>query len=265
MSERVRTALVAGPLFLGVLFFGGTALFALLVAALAAVGAGEYRRMLAPGGTRAERVLVAAWASVIVMGFLSRSVETPGFLLGVGAFGYLGAWVCGPGPRPEALPRWSGALGSWAFVAFLLGHAVYVREHGVGPVVFVLAIVWAGDTAAYYTGRAWGRRPLSPAVSPKKTVEGAIGGFVAAGITAGALGAALPLPHGVGASIALGLALNPMAQMGDLAESLLKRCAGCKDSGTLFPGHGGVLDRVDAFLFVLPVYAAFLSLAGGPT
>jgi phosphatidate cytidylyltransferase len=262
MNDRVRTAFVVGPVFLAVLLFGGPVLFAFLVAGLAAVGAGEFRRMAAPEASATEHLLVAAWGAVVVLGFLCRASQAPGLLLALGAFGYLGAWVCGPGPKPEVLRHWSGALGSWVLVAFFLGHAVWVRAHGVSPVVFVLAIVWAGDTAAYYTGRAWGRRPLAPSVSPKKTVEGAVGGLAAAVAVAGGLGMALPLPHGVSASLCIGLLLNPVAQMGDLIESLIKRCAGCKDSGTIFPGHGGVLDRVDAFLFVLPAYAGILSLLG---
>jgi phosphatidate cytidylyltransferase len=129
-------------------------------------------------------------------------------------------------------------------------------------VVYVLAVVWAGDTAAYYVGTAFGAHALAPSVSPKKSVEGAVASLVAGALAAGVVGLLLPLPHSVGASVALGLVLNAAAQLGDLAESLFKRCAGIKDSGDVFPGHGGVLDRIDGFLFVLPLYAAFLIGSG---
>ena len=114
-------------------------------------------------------------------------------------------------------------------------------------------------TAAFYGGTAFGAHRLAPAVSPKKSVEGA----VASAATALFLGLVLPLPHSAGTSLGLGVALDVAAQTGDLAESLLKRCAGVKDSGSLFPGHGGVLDRVDSFLLALPLYASCLQLTAG--
>jgi phosphatidate cytidylyltransferase len=114
--------------------------------------------------------------------------------------------------------------------------------------------VIASDTGQYYTGRLFGRRPLAPAVSPKKTIEGAVGGFVFGTLVMAVLGgwwlpvAPLPVRAALGAAVvALGIA-------GDLFESMLKRSAGVKDSSSLIPGHGGVLDRIDALLFAAPVY-----------
>jgi len=100
-------------------------------------------------------------------------------------------------------------------------------------------------------------------VSPNKSVEGALASLVAAAAVGAAASALLPLPHAWPAGALLGVVLNLLAQYGDLIESLLKRCAGCKDSGSLFPGHGGLLDRVDALLPVLPVYAGYLAWAVG--
>jgi phosphatidate cytidylyltransferase len=121
----------------------------------------------------------------------------------------------------------------------------------------VLAIV-ASDTCQYYTGRMFGRRRLAPAISPKKTVEGAIGGFVGATLLVSVLGAYwLPgVPPGVRAL--LGLAIAGLGVVGDLFESVLKRAADMKDSSHLIPGHGGVLDRIDALLLAAPVYVAVL-------
>lgn len=261
-APRVKTGLAAGAVFLAVLTWGGSWGFAVLVAAAAAVGVDEYLRIAAGVRPPLETWFTAGWGGVVALSFLGPSAGMPAAALGVGALVYLGGWVLGPGPRPEALARWGATAGAWVLVAYFLGCAVWVREHGIAPVLFACAVVWAGDTAAYYVGRAFGSTPLAPAVSPKKTVEGAAASVVAAVAVAGLLGALAPLPHGPAASLALGAALNVAAQVGDLAESLLKRCAGVKDSGTLFPGHGGLLDRADAFLFVLPLYAAFLSLGG---
>jgi phosphatidate cytidylyltransferase len=198
LSQRLKTALVAGPICVALLLFGGTIGFGFLVAVIAAVGAAEYAK--------------------IVHG--------------------------------------------WIFVAYFLGHALWIRGHGVAPVLYILAIVWVGDSAAYYVGSAFGSRPLAPSVSPNKSVEGAVASLVGGALAAGIAGLVLPLPHPFFASLVMGVILNAVAQLGDLAESLFKRCADVKDSGTLFPGHGGVLDRIDGFLPTLPVYAAFLTLAG---
>ncbi|GAB4260879.1 MAG: phosphatidate cytidylyltransferase [Deferrisomatales bacterium] len=262
VSSRVKTALVAAPVFLGILFFGGPVLFGLLVAVGAAVGVREYGRIVGGPEDLLEETFLAGWAGVIALGFLAATPELPTALLAGGALLYLLAWIVGTGPAEATLGRWGRAIGGWVWVAFFLGHAVWVRRHGISPVVFVIAVVWAGDTAAYYVGSAWGSRPLAPRVSPNKSLEGAGASLVAAAALALALGALLPLPHGPWASLLLGVALNAVAQVGDLAESLLKRCGGVKDSGHLFPGHGGILDRIDGFLFALPLYAAALSLWG---
>jgi phosphatidate cytidylyltransferase len=262
LSQRLKTALVAGPICVALLLFGGTIGFGFLVAVIAAVGAAEYAKIAHPGVTAVEVSFLAGWAVVVVLGFLAASHAVPGALLVLGALLYLGGWIVGPGPTKETLGRWGAALGGWIFVAYFLGHALWIRGHGVAPVLYILAIVWVGDSAAYYVGSAFGSRPLAPSVSPNKSVEGAVASLVGGALAAGIAGLVLPLPRPFYASLVMGVILNAVAQLGDLAESLFKRCADVKDSGTLFPGHGGVLDRIDGFLLTLPVYAAFLTLAG---
>ena len=119
--------------------------------------------------------------------------------------------------------------------------------------------VIVSDTAQYYTGRAFGRRPLAPAISPKKTIEGAVGGFVFGAAAAGrrsGTGGCRPCPLPL--RVALGAAVVALGIAGDLFESMLKRSAGVKDSSALIPGHGGILDRIDALLFAAPVYYVVL-------
>jgi phosphatidate cytidylyltransferase len=134
-------------------------------------------------------------------------------------------------------------------------------------VVLPLAVTWIGDAAAYFAGSAWGRRKLAPTISPKKTwvglwaelVASALAGVAWMSVTRSALPGA-PVPGPAVAAI-VGALLGLAAVLGDLVESLFKREAGVKDSGTFFPGHGGVLDRIDALIFTLPLaYALFLLL-----
>lgn len=125
------------------------------------------------------------------------------------------------------------------------------------PILMSLVPLWAGDTAAIFVGRQLGRRPLAPTISPKKTVEGAIGNLLACTLAAWGLGGLLGIP--LLQSIACGLAAGILGQVGDLFESWIKRRTGIKDSGTLLPGHGGIMDRIDSILFTAPAVALILA------
>jgi len=152
---------------------------------------------------------------------------------------------------------WLWTVAPALYFGYLAGHFVLLRELPDGRAWLFLTIltVWVADTGAYFLGRAVGRHKLAPAVSPGKTVEGAVGqvisGFVAVLVLNEALG--LGLEIGIGHAIALGLLLPVVALLGDLAESALKRALGVKDSSGLVPGHGGVADRLDSLLFAAPV------------
>ncbi len=148
------------------------------------------------------------------------------------------------------------------YVGFTLGHFLPLRAlpDGVFLVFFVLFVTWAGDTGAYVFGLHFGSRPLAPAISPKKTVEGLIGGVVLAMLAALVARAwflpAFTLPE----AAAVGVGLGVIGALGDLVESALKRSAGVKDSGSLIPGHGGMLDRIDSLLFTTPALYYYLVL-----
>jgi phosphatidate cytidylyltransferase len=145
---------------------------------------------------------------------------------------------------------------------------LYLHGRGAGsqpwqwsaPVFLALAPLWVGDSAAIFVGRAIGKHPLLPKVSPKKTVEGAAANLVGCILAAVGLGALLGEPLAL--SAAAGLAAGVFGQAGDLFESYIKRRAGVKDSGTILPGHGGLLDRVDSLLFTAPVVVVLLAAAG---
>jgi phosphatidate cytidylyltransferase len=141
------------------------------------------------------------------------------------------------------------------YLGLPIGSMVAIRAESGREALFLLMLtVITSDTAQYYTGRAFGRRLLAPAISPKKTVEGAIGGFVFGGLLLAVVGAWWLPGFPIGFRALLGVAIVALGIAGDLFESMLKRSAGVKDSSALIPGHGGVLDRIDALLFAAPVY-----------
>ncbi len=118
----------------------------------------------------------------------------------------------------------------------------------------MMLTVFVSDSAQYYSGRAFGRRPLAPAISPKKTIEGAVGGFIFGALFFTAVGAWWLPAVPAAARVVIGVAIVIAGIAGDLFESMLKRSAGVKDSSALIPGHGGILDRIDALLFAAPLY-----------
>jgi phosphatidate cytidylyltransferase len=156
------------------------------------------------------------------------------------------------------IARAAAAVAGALYVGGPLGLLVAIHARTNWKVTLLLiATVVVSDTAQYYSGRAFGRRPLAPVVSPKKTIEGAIGGLVAAALFMALAGSRIlgeaPVPLAV-----LGVAMAAVGICGDLFESSLKRRAGLKDSSALIPGHGGVLDRIDALLFVTPLFYLYL-------
>jgi phosphatidate cytidylyltransferase len=164
-------------------------------------------------------------------------------------------------PLVEALPSVGISSSAFLVVAFPLSFAVPLHAiKFVGPrlLLFALVITWAADTVAYFVGRAIGKHPLAPHISPKKTWEGSIGGLVGSLIVAYIFRYWLPIP--VPHLLAMATLGNVAGQMGDLLESACKRSAGVKDSGALLPGHGGVLDRIDAVILCIPVIWYYLVL-----
>ena len=157
------------------------------------------------------------------------------------------------------ISRATAAVAGAAYVGGPLGLLVAIHARGGWRVtLLLLATVVVSDTAQYYSGRAFGRRPLAPVVSPKKTIEGAVGGLVGAALFMALAGSQVLVGEAMVALAVLGLAMAAVGICGDLFESSLKRHAGLKDSSALIPGHGGVLDRIDALLFATPLFYLYL-------
>ncbi len=133
-------------------------------------------------------------------------------------------------------------------------------SHGPGALMMLIGVIIVSDSAQYYTGRAFGKHQLAPVISPKKTVEGALGGLVIGSLAAVAFGRIWPAGLSDIAMLATGFSISIAGIVGDLFESALKRRAGVKDSGSLIPGHGGILDRIDSWLFAAPVFWLILRM-----
>jgi phosphatidate cytidylyltransferase len=283
LPARVGVALVGIPLALVVIYLGGWPL-GLLIAVLAGIAAAELQSLAQATGGRPFNALGIAGAALLVLlatGHPSlHEVSQPVFvlLLGLTLAALAGSvWLRWPDGAP--LSAVSTTVTSALFTGGTLSFALLLRHlpttegapptarDGAALLFFPILVTWVGDSCAYFAGRAWGVRKLIPRVSPGKTVVGGVAGLVGAVIVAVLYGelvlsGAPPRPGVTVVGLGLmGLLLGIAAQVGDLAASVLKREAGVKDSGRLFPGHGGALDRLDALFFTIPLAYALLHLA----
>ncbi len=260
-GRRVLSALLLIPLFLVVIIYGGVAGFALLGMGVAGVSVWEFVRLVdhVPG---VSRVLALLEAVVLVAATCVGGVEW--FAIGVILLPLLElSRVVGSRGELEAdLRRTTLCVLGILYVAGPVSLAVAVRgmPNGEGHILLVCGIVWVGDTAAFYIGSSLGRRPLASRVSPKKSVEGSVGGLIASMAAAWVFATALDIPLTFLASLALGAVIGGAGQMGDLIESAIKRAFQVKDTGELIPGHGGMLDRIDSLLLAIPVFYLWVRL-----
>ncbi|NUQ92703.1 MAG: phosphatidate cytidylyltransferase [Gemmatimonadaceae bacterium] len=275
LTRRVLFSVVAIPIALAAIWFGDWALAALLAIA-AALAAAEYFRIAREAGHQPFVMAGAALAGLVPivmhgrrLGVFGSDLVTLAVVLSLAIFA-AAIWKRWPDGRPigAAATTVFGIVYTGGTLAY--GYSLRYHPYAVGAVAgsamvaLPLILTWTSDIGAYFVGRALGRRKLIPAVSPGKTVAGAVGALVLCMLVAWAYQrwvlvpratlALRPLVPALGASGALlfGALISVVAQVGDLAESLIKRESGVKDSSHLIPGHGGVLDRLDSLFFVLP-------------
>lgn len=272
--KRVLTALILAPLVLVLVFLGPMWLITLVVAAVAMLAGWEFLALTEHRGAKPPRVLTLGTIGLLFVGNYQWPDETATL------FGLLSIVLLVYCTFRSPVERMLSDATASVFALFYLGLTLIplpmLREATNGPslLAFLFLTVWAGDTVAMYAGRALGKRKMAPNLSPNKTWAGAIGSVAGAVAVAGillGLSSYLTQWNSVKLSFAdapwwywlvLAVVVNVAAQIGDLAESALKRSAGVKDSGTLLPGHGGILDRIDALLLAAPVlwYAQVIRL-----
>lgn len=259
--QRVLSAVVFLPIFWVIVKVLGVWPYLALVLAAALAGLLELCALAEARGHRVPRALAVLVTLVILASFATSQVRLE--------YGLLLALVAIPLAMLARGGDWAPVIGdigvtlfAATFVGVFFGYLMELRlltdlpkgdENGSDLVFLLFLVVWASDTAAYYVGRLLGRHPLAPAVSPRKTVEGAVGGLAGALLAAFVARAWFMNRLDVADCAILGVALGVVGMAGDLVESMLKRGAGVKDSARLVPGHGGLLDRVDSLLYAAPV------------
>lgn len=265
--QRVVVALIVLPLLYAVIRYAPPIGLFALVAAAVIIGQREFCRLFYPEANSWRLAVGLGLAGLVVWSVYRMAGAHPGgaeltstAVLAGGVATVLLIELFTGQRLTTALP----VAGLWLFGAFYLGamlsHLVLLRalEQGAGAVLFVMTVTWMVDSAAYFGGRRFGRHPLAPLISPKKTVEGAVAGL-AGGIVTAFVVRLWWLPELTWAeSLGAGLLLGCAGQLGDLAESMFKRRAGVKDSGGWIPGHGGLLDKVDSLVFTAPTFYYYL-------
>ncbi|ADI27269.1 phosphatidate cytidylyltransferase [Geobacillus stearothermophilus] len=263
MKQRIITGVIAAALFLPIVIFGGFP-FIIVTYILATIGLFELLRMkgMHPLSFVGAAGLIALWLLLVPARYGGEWLAS-----GTAKFGVLAALafllLVGTVVTKNALSFDEAAFVVLAVVYVGVGFFCFGAVRLVGFVYFVYAlfVIWATDIGAYFFGRAFGRRKLWPEISPKKTVEGAIGGIASAAVVAAIYEWAAAPFGSLAAALGVALLLSVFGQLGDLIESAFKRHYGVKDSGAILPGHGGILDRFDSLLFVLPILYILLEIA----
>ena len=259
---REITALVAAPAIIWIIGWSHEYIFDGVIAIVAVLAMYEFLDLGRHKGYDIPIPLCIAIMLIIMAAFILEGLSVE-----FGMFAALllipGSYVIGKKALEDSLPSSAIAVLGTTYVGMLSGSLIRLRHdfpEGSKLVYFLLLVVWLGDSGAYYVGKTFGKHKLSPRISPKKTIEGLLGGIAASVITAVVIHFTFfrefPLLHAIIAGVLLSIA----GVIGDLAESMWKRSADVKDSGTLLPGHGGFLDRFDSILFTAPILYSYWTL-----
>lgn len=260
--SREITAAIASPIVIWLIGWSHEYVFDAVIAAVAVLALIEFVNLGKHKGYDIPLPLCIAIVIIIVAAFIIEHLSVE-----IGVFAALlfipASYVFSRKPLEDSLPSSAVAVLATTYVGMLTGSLIRLRNdfpEGWKLVFFLLLVVWLGDSGAYYVGKKFGKRKLSPRISPKKTIEGLAGGMATSIIAAVVIHFTFfqnfPLHHAIIAGVLLSFA----GVVGDLAESMWKRSADVKDSGTLLPGHGGFLDRFDSILFTAPILYCYWTL-----
>ena len=249
LRQRVLTAVIALPLLITTIWLGAP-WFTFFMAAIAIKSGLEFYQMASH-----HKIQPIAYLGTTVILLLVLSPHCPNItikpLLITSAIVISLIWLLFRSSKEHAFNNWAWTMAGVLYIGWTLSYWVDLRnlEFGREWVFWLASIIVVNDISAFFIGRAWGKHSLSPVVSPKKTWEGAIGGLLASIAISAVLGVVFALPLHCWQMVFLGCVVSVLAQFGDLVESLLKRNMNVKDSGKFLPGHGGMLDRIDSYIF----------------
>ncbi len=262
---RVITSIIGAALLLAIIAKGKLPLFWIVVSSATVTGLLEFYNIAEARQLPVYRLpgVLAGWLlSLAFVLAASERLAITDFTISLILLALMLYALLSKRPLPETLVGLAVTLFGICYVSWLLGHLTLLRglPHGKELIFYLLLVVWSGDTGAYYTGKSLGKHTLSPVISPKKTVEGSIGGLLASVIASCVAKLTFLSILTCRDCIVLGLLLAIIAQLGDLCESMVKRSADVKDSGTILPGHGGILDRLDGVMFAAPLLYYYANL-----
>ena len=255
---RILTSIITIPIVTGIVYYGSTLLFLILILVVALTAVYEYFTMIDRIGITGFPILGMVLSLLLILSFYfdGRFMMEWGLIASVTLFG---TWFLQENNVKVAMDQIAYTLFGVLYIAGLSGYYLLIRnfEGGGALILFLFLIVWLGDIVAYYWGKNFGKKPLTLLVSPQKTIEGSIAGLLGS-LLAGIIAGLWLLDYQMmGHCLLVALICGIIAQLGDLAESLLKRHVGVKDSSDFIPGHGGVLDRIDGLLFAGPVFYCY--------
>ena len=258
---RIFTGIIAVPIVTGIVYYGSPLYFLIFVSAVVLTAVYEFFTMIDRTGVTGFPILgmVLSLLLLISLYFGGRFLMEWGLIASLTLFGM---WFLQEKNVKLAIDQIAYTLFGIFYIAGLGGYCLLIRklEDGNILILFLFLIVWLGDISAYYWGKNFGKKFIAPLVSPKKTMEGSIAGL-AGSLLAGFIVEAWLLDYiALGHCLLVAFLCGIIGQFGDLAESLLKRHVGIKDSSNIIPGHGGVLDRIDSLLFAGPAFYCYFKL-----
>jgi len=259
VTTRIVVGLIALPIIIIPIWLGG-ALYIATVLAIALIGGYEFYGLLATGGYRPARTIGLSFLGLLTLSALQPGMPLLPTMLSVGL---IVLFVYSFFQHEQPISTWIATSIGAIYFGVMMGQILALRflPNGIWWLTLGLLATWGNDTAAYFVGSTLGRRKIWPRLSPKKTWEGTICGWVGAALMGGAVVLLTPIPISLSGGMLLGFGCGVLGLMGDLSISVIKRQVGAKDSGRFFPGHGGMLDRLDSSLFTLPfVYQIVLLL-----
>ncbi len=257
LSTRIKTGIPAAILILGILSYTPVYIVGSVVLMFAVVGIFEFDNMFGSNQVRLRLIPILGGTFLLTVGAIFGGIiglTTALLLTCTGLFFHL--LIIDPPPSTADLQSLGICLFGIIWIPWSLSHITLIKDfqEGTSLLLLLVFIIWVSDIAAYFGGKTFGRLPLAPGISPNKTIEGSICGILASGVIAAGYSFFFVESIGGITGLLIGVFIAAIGQVGDLIESKIKRLCNVKDSGHIFPGHGGVLDRVDSFLTAAPFF-----------